>query len=95
MKGITGHRVLDAYASNALTPVRSVRQQGPQGGAREAAPRNEDAARVNISEGARELAKAQMSNPVRIESLQGKVALGPSAFDTSVVAQKLVGELTG
>ena len=94
MKGITGHRVLDAYANMALSPVRQATGQGQQD-ARGANARNEDAARVNISAGARQLAHGQSTDPARIESLQEKVALGPGAFDTSVVAQRLVGELTG
>ncbi len=94
MKGITGHRVLDAYANMALTPVRTVQQQGQQVPDRSNA-RSQDAATVNISEGARRMAQGQAADPARIESLQDKVALGPAAFDTGVVAQRLVGELTG
>jgi len=85
MKGITGHRVLDAYANMALTPVRQVRQNG-QDTAGTANHRGADA---------RRLAAGAVSDPVRIENLQEKVALGPGAFDTNVVAQRLVGELTG
>jgi len=94
MKGITGHRVLDAYANMALTPVRQVRQNG-QDTAGTANHREADAAKVNISADARRLAAGAVSDPVRIENLQEKVALGPGAFDTNVVAQRLVGELTG
>lgn len=94
MKGITGHRVLDAYANMALTPVRSVHQQG-QAVPERGPARAQDAATVNISEGARKMAQGQSADPVRVQALQEKVALGPSAFNTEVVAQRLVGELTG
>ena len=94
MKGITGHRVLDAYANMALTPVRTVQQQG-QAVPEKGNPRPQDAATVNISEGARRLAQGQTADPARVEALQEKVALGPAAFNTEVVAQRLVGELTG
>ncbi len=95
MKGITGHRVLDAYANMALTPVRTVQQQGQQVPDRGGNGRAQDAATVNISEGARRMAQGPTVDPARVESLQEKVALGPAAFDTGVVAQRLVGELTG
>ena len=94
MKGITGHRVLDAYANMALTPVRQVSHNNQEAGSQTHA-RSQDAAQVNISEGARRLAQGYAADPARIESLQEKVALGPTAFDTNVVAQRLVGELTG
>lgn len=94
MKGITGHRVLDAYANMALTPVRKVGAGGADV-ARQENPRSQDAASVQISEGARRLAQGQMTDPARVEQLQEKVALGPQAFDSGVVASRLVGELTG
>lgn len=94
MKGITGHRVLDAYANMALTPVRKVSHDSQEAGSQTHA-RAQDAAQVNISEGARRLAQGHAADPARIEALKEKVALGPAAFDASVVAQRLVGELTG
>lgn len=94
MKGITGHRVLDAYQNMALGPVRSVRQ-GAQQPPQEGASRSQEAASVNISEGARRLAQGQAADPARIEALQEKVALGPAAFSPAVVAQRMVGELAG
>lgn len=92
MKGITGHRVLDAYANMALSPVRKARTEGQD----VAAPqRSQDAASVSISDGARLLAQGQAADPVRVSALQEKVAHGPGAFDRGVVASRLVGELTG
>lgn len=92
MKGITGHRVHDAYASMALKPSTQVKpnQATPPSPGRVA----EDAAQVRISDGARKLAQGSASDPAKIESLREKVAQGPSAFDPQIVAQKLLGELS-
>ncbi len=91
MKGITGHRVHDAYASMAVTPSAQVKQkQATPANARAA----EDAAQVRISDGARRLAQGSASDPAKIEAMKEKVALGPSAFDPQIVAQKLLGELS-
>ena len=65
MKGITGHRVHDAYASMALTPSAQVKQkQATPANARAA----EDAAQVRISDGARRLAQGSASDPAKIEA---------------------------
>ena len=93
MKGITGHRVHDAYASMALGRVGGARseQQAPRDAARAPA----EAVQVKISEGARQLAQgASVERSARVEELKEKVAQGPSAFDAQLVAQRLVADFS-
>ncbi len=94
MKGITGHRVHDAYASNALTSAAQVRPKpaAPEDAATRAP---QDAAEVRISDGARKLASGPSADPARIEDLREKVAQGASAFDPQIVAQRLATQFQG
>lgn len=94
MKGITGHRVHDAYANMAISPQGQVRPR-PQTPS-EVSRGSEDAAQVKISAGARQLAEGRgSSDPARVEALREKVALGPTAFDPQIVAEKLAAEFSG
>lgn len=95
MKGITGHRVHDAYANMALGPLGGVRGKAEQ---QEQPIRRAptEAASVQISEGARKLAQGgPVEDPARITELKEKAKLGPSAFDANIVAQKMVAEFVG
>lgn len=94
MKGITGHRVHDAYASMGARPtgVRAKPEQtGPS--AERAAP---EAASVAISEGARKLFESRAtSDTARIEELKEKVNVGPGAFNAELIAERMLAELGG
>lgn len=95
MKGITGHRIHDAYASMASRQVAGGRAQAeePKAAQKKAAP---EAAAVNISDSARRLAQGQgASDSARIDELRRKAEAGPSAFDTTVVAQRMLAEFAG
>lgn len=95
MKGITGHRIHDAYASMASRKVAGARSQveetqGPK-------PRTQpEAAAVNISDGARRLAQGQgTSDAARLDELRKKAEVGPSAFDSNIVAERMLAEFAG
>jgi hypothetical protein len=94
MKGITGHRIHDAYASMASRQVAARPKAEESKGAQARAP--EEAASVNISDGARRLAEGNgHSDTARLDELRRKAEQGPSAFNPLVVAERMVAEFAG
>lgn len=94
MKGITGHRVHDAYANMALGPTQSVQKRPEQSADAQRLPA--EAASVKISDGARRLAQNQGPGEAgRVEELKARAAQGSAAFDPVVVAERMVAEFTG
>lgn len=94
MKGITGHRVHDAYASMGARPagVRAKPEQSGLGSERT----SPEAASVTISDGARKLfAGRGTSDAVRIDELKQKVSAGPEAFNADLIAERMLVELRG
>lgn len=96
MKGITGHRIHDAYTNMAPGAVGGVKGRPAQTPEAARRPPAAEAATVQISDGARRLAEGQeASDPERVAELKEKVKAGPSAFNPAVVAQRMVAELGG
>ena len=92
MKGITGHRVLDAYTTMGVSPVGPGRKNPDSKGAQNVAP---DAFQLRISADARRLASEATDQSARLSELKEKAQQGSSAFDAGLVASRLVGDLTG
>jgi anti-sigma28 factor (negative regulator of flagellin synthesis) len=94
MKGITGHRIHDAYASMASRQVAARPKAEEAKGTQARAP--DEAASVNISEGARKLAEGKGPNDTaRLEELRKKADQGPSAFNPKIVAERMLAEFAG
>jgi hypothetical protein len=94
MKGITGHRIHDAYASMASRQVAARPKAEEPKGTQARAP--DEATSVNISEGARKLAEGRSSNETaRLDELRAKAEQGPSAFNPRIVAERMVAEFAG
>jgi anti-sigma28 factor (negative regulator of flagellin synthesis) len=94
MKGITGHRIHDAYASMASRQV-AARPKADE--PKEAPARTpSEAASVNISDGARRLAQGKGSeDTARMDELRRKAEQGPSAFNPNVVAERMLAQFAG
>lgn len=94
MKGITGHRVHDAYASMGARPA-SVRAK-PEHATSSAERTAPEAASVTISDGARKLFADRIpSDSARIDELKQKVSAGPEAFNADLIAERMLVELRG
>lgn len=93
MKGITGHRVHDAYTNMKVTPLGQSRPSAPLKS--EVSRADDDAAQVKISEGARMLSESRASDLGRVEALRDKAAQGPAAFDIRLVAERLAIDMGG
>ncbi len=89
MKSVSGNPALDAYQRVAgVAPARPVTQGQP---AASEAQNIGDAARVDISEAARELASAgQVVDARKVEALKQKIDDGSYQVDSAVVARRML-----
>lgn len=98
MKGITSNPALDAYQRMAISPVgpsRSTEKIASTTASATAAP-PQQAAKVSISEEARQLAAgatSAASDATKVARLKAEVESGQAKFDSKQVAERMIAAL--
>lgn len=91
MKSVTGNPALDAYQRMAISGVNAARPvaQGEQPVSEAAG--SKEAAKVAISDAARELAKAgEAVDQKKVEELKSRIADGSFQVDSATVARRML-----
>ena len=94
MKSVTGNPALDAYqrmAMSGVSPARPAAQGDPSPAETSGA---KEAAHVEISEAARELARAgEAVDQRKVDDLKSRVAAGTFEVDSAAVARRMLDTL--